>query len=689
MAARVSRSLALAGAICALAAAQARAQELLPPGDGVFTGLTGGSAQAFASEVGKHAAVDGVFVTWGRSFESAFGQASFNHARLMLHVSTAQGYGAPEQITPRGIAVGEGDAYLLSLSQRIARSGAPVYIRLFAEMNNANNAYCAFNQDGSPRDSSHSTASFKAAWRRTVLILRGGPVAKVDARLRALGLPPVRGVIAAGELPSLPVAFLWVPETAGTPDTPANAAQSYYPGDAYVDWVGTDFYSRFPNFSGLQRFYSEHPGKPFAFGEWAMWGGDDPGWVHTLFSFIATHRRVRMALYNQGERSNGPFRLGQFPLARRAIRQELGSPRYLARAPEWGGAARARNASVASDYLQAAEAGVTRAQRLWHDRRLGWYDSRLGDRDPYPLATIWDAVPLFEALDAIDTAAPSAAHRSAIVAFANGAERYYDTGLGPIPGYAPYPGDRGRARAWFDDNGWWGLAFLDAYQATGQARYLRDAERAFRFIAAAGWRATGGGLWWNTAHPYLAGEPLAAGSLLGARLFKLTGAAPYRQRVLEFLSWADASFLTERGLYKRTSFDPTPTPYIEGTLVEAHQVLCEAGVARAGDSGTCVRARELADASYTRFADRLNMGPQFDTIYLHWMLLYGQQTGDPRWRALAREMATDALAHARDARGLFAKGWDGTPIAEHQATPGMLQTDAATLELLAWLAAVR
>jgi hypothetical protein len=151
--------------------------------------------------------------------------------------------------------------------------------------------------------------------------------------------------------------------------------------------------------------------------------------------------------------------------------------------------------------------------------------------------------------------------------------------------------------------------------------------------------------------------------------------------VFKFLGWADASFLTERGLYKRTGFDATPTPYIEGTLVEAHQVLCEVGV-----SVACKRARQLADASFQRFADRLNMGPQFDTIYLHWMLLYGEQTGDTRWRALAREMASRAAANARDARGLYLRAWDGTPITSHQAVPNMLQTDAATLELYAWLA---
>jgi hypothetical protein len=329
--------------VFAFQCAPAQADLLVPPGHGVFTGLTGGSSKVFEAEVGKHPAVDGVFVTWGRSFESAFGQASFNHARLMLHISTAQGYGAPEQITPRGIAEGAGDGYLLSLSARIVRSGAPVYIRLLPEMDNANNAYCAFNQDGSPRGASHSPASFKAAWRRVVLIMRGGPVVALDARLRALGLPPVRGTSAAA-LPHPPVAFLWVPQTGGLPDTQANGPQTYYPGDEYVDWVGTDFYGKFPNFSGLQRFYSEHPGKPFVFGEWALWGSDDPGWVASLFAFMAGHHQVRMALYNQGERTNGPFRLTQYPLARGAIRRRLASPQFRAFTPEWEVVAHARDA---------------------------------------------------------------------------------------------------------------------------------------------------------------------------------------------------------------------------------------------------------------------------------------------------------------------------------------------------------
>jgi uncharacterized protein YyaL (SSP411 family) len=333
-------------------------------------------------------------------------------------------------------------------------------------------------------------------------------------------------------------------------------------------------------------------------------------------------------------------------------------------------------------YLQIAEQGVARAERTWHDRR-GWYDERLNDHEQTPLATIWGIVPLFEALDAVDIASPSSAHRAAVLAFAGGAETYFNARLRPTSGFAPYPNDRGQVRTWFDDNGWWGLAFMDAYRATGDARFLRDAERAFAFIAAQGWDSAGGGLWWNTSHPYKAGEALASASLLGALLFQRTHNQFYLNQVNKFLTWADAHFLTEDRLYARTDSDSTPTPYIEGTLVEAHQVLCQTG-----QQAACARAKQLANACWQRFEARLEMGPQYDTIYLHWMLIYSHQTGDNRWPVLAKQMAAKAQAHALDThRGLYLRAWDGSSITQHEARPNMLQTDAATVELFAWLAA--
>jgi hypothetical protein len=308
---------------------------LVPPLGQVYAGVTGGSTSSFQNQVGKHPAILGYFATWNRSIGTPLANARGAHARLLLHVSTDVGYGsgAGEEISPAGIAHGGGDAYLVSLGRELAHSGQPAYVALLPEMNQANNAYSAFNPSGSPRDSSHSTANFRQAWRRSVLIVRGGPVADIDRRLRALGLPPVQ--TSETTLPIPRVAFMWAPQTAGTPDIPANGAAAYYPGSAYVDIVGTDFYSAYPNFAGLARLYADYSSKPFGFNEWAMWLNGDPGFVRQFFAFVRSHRRIGIALYNQGLNPNGPFRLKRFPAATHEIRRQLASNRFLAYTPEW------------------------------------------------------------------------------------------------------------------------------------------------------------------------------------------------------------------------------------------------------------------------------------------------------------------------------------------------------------------
>ena len=161
-----------------------------------------------------------------------------------------------------------------------------------------------------------------------MLIMRGGPVAGIDAQLRKLRLPGVRGVAADEVLPEPQVAVMWVPQTRGSPDIPANMPSAYWPGGEYVDWVGTDFYSRYPNFHWLEDFYRRYGGKPFVFGEWAMWGRDDPAFVKRLFAWIESRPRVRMVLYNQGNNPGGPYRLTQHPRSRAELRRQLAKPRY-------------------------------------------------------------------------------------------------------------------------------------------------------------------------------------------------------------------------------------------------------------------------------------------------------------------------------------------------------------------------
>lgn len=312
-------------AVLLASATAACAAAFLPPPGEVFAGVAGKPVSAYVQAVGKHPPVYEEFVAWGQYLPGITQDAISAHARMMMSITTA--YGSSEAITPAGIANGRGDAWLIGLNRAIYSSGNITYVRPMAEMDGYWNPYCAYNADGSARDAAHSTTEYRQAWRRITLILRGGRLTAIDAELRRLGMPALR---ASSDLPRPRVAMLWVPQVApGDPDVAGNEPSDYWPGSRWVDWVGTDFYSDSPNFSGLSTFYDEYQGKPFVFGEYALWdSGDDVGFVDGLFGWVAAHPQTRMMIYNQGLEQDGPFRLFRYPNASRELRRLLANPKF-------------------------------------------------------------------------------------------------------------------------------------------------------------------------------------------------------------------------------------------------------------------------------------------------------------------------------------------------------------------------
>jgi hypothetical protein len=195
---------------------------------------------------------------------------------------------------------------------------------------------------------------------------------------------------------------------------------------------------------------------------------------------------------------------------------------------------------------------------MWWDSQLHWYRSYLGDHQQRPLGSIWDTVSMFELLDEVAIAQPSSRNRAAVESFGDYYEHYWNPNLKPTPGYAPYPGDRSENQTtWYDDAGWLGLAFLDADRAGGNSRYLSGAEGAMAFIEAGGWDAIqGGGMWWDTQHPWRSGEALAADSDLAARLYQATHNAEYLRAANTWITWANAHLRQPNGVFIRTSTTP-------------------------------------------------------------------------------------------------------------------------------------
>jgi hypothetical protein len=355
------RPVKLAMLICAsgslaLAVPAASGSSFVPPNKQIFHGVseTGHieDYRSFVDQSGKHSAVSQSFFHWGVPLGTgALQRYRQTRTRGVVSLSTAPG-GQPEVISPKGIAKGRDDKYMLSLNNSIAESKQIVYIRFLPEMNGHWNPYSAFNADGSSRGPSHSTKSFKKAWKRFSIIVRGGTRGNINDRLRKLDMPRLlraksdRDQIydrlgVPKQLPKPKVALMWVPQTSGSPNVSGNQPGNYYPGGKYVDWVGADAYAKYSNatlWNNLNSFYRRYDSKPFVIGEYGPWDSDPNGaFVNQMFKWARSHGRARMLIYYRSVSPTNIFNLQFYPAAQDALRSQLKHHKLMPIPPEYRG----------------------------------------------------------------------------------------------------------------------------------------------------------------------------------------------------------------------------------------------------------------------------------------------------------------------------------------------------------------
>jgi predicted alpha-1,6-mannanase (GH76 family) len=102
----------------------------------------------------------------------------------------------------------------------------------------------------------------------------------------------------------------------------------------------------------------------------------------------------------------------------------------------------------------------------------------------------------------------------------------------------------GFTNEYYDDDGWWALAWIAAFDLTGDARYLEMARRLFEGLAA-GWDdKCGGGIWWTRGKTYKNAIPNELFLLVAARLHQRTaGGGGYLDWALREWEWFSASGL--------------------------------------------------------------------------------------------------------------------------------------------------
>ena len=176
-------------ALCCLvlgAAPAAAFSPLLPPGKKIFFGVsdTGDPADFghFSTALHKHPALIESFRTWGSDFPESIERWQAARARPILHITTADTNDGHELISPRAIAQGYGDDYLIRLNRLFWAKQMRAYVRPLGEPNRCLNVYASYDCAGAPRDAAHSPRWYRRAFRRIYVIVHGGGKAARSTR---------------------------------------------------------------------------------------------------------------------------------------------------------------------------------------------------------------------------------------------------------------------------------------------------------------------------------------------------------------------------------------------------------------------------------------------------------------------------------------------------------------------------
>jgi predicted alpha-1,6-mannanase (GH76 family) len=252
----------------------------------------------------------------------------------------------------------------------------------------------------------------------------------------------------------------------------------------------------------------------------------------------------------------------------------------------------------------------------------------------------------------------------------------------------------------YDDEGWWALAWIKAYDWLGDPAYLAAAKTIFTDMTG-GWDQTcGGGIWWNKPH---AKKNAIANELflsVAARLHLRTpgdgGSGSYLDWAQRTWSWFEqsgllnASNLVNDGLTAACVNDGGVTwTYNQGVILGGLVALAQA----TGDASLTARAQAIANAAIAGLSDASGIlhepgepnlgvdGPQFKGIFVRNLAELFGATSDPAYRTFFLANA-NAIWSLNRAGGCNLGGCWAGPFDKADASRQSAALDALNVALL-------
>jgi len=246
--------------------------------------------------------------------------------------------------------------------------------------------------------------------------------------------------------------------------------------------------------------------------------------------------------------------------------------------------------------------------------------------------------------------------------------------------------DKNFLNKYYDDEGWWALAWADAYVLTHEARYLEMTETIFADMAA-GWDDTcGGGIWWNKDKRY---KNAIANELFLSTAARLAGLVSDPGRKARYLDWAkrewswfDASGMINPDNLVNDGLDSTchnnrrnTWSYNQGVILGGLSALGR----ETGDPKLLARAQAIATAAIARLTDKDGIlhdtcepncgadGVQFKGIFARNLAVLNAADPEPRFREFLQKNAA-SIWRSQDADHRFGVMWSGPSQTNSAAT---------------------